>query len=65
MEFNELIQIIGNIGFPVAVSSYLLIKLEKQLTILSNSINKLNTIISTKVGMVIDTNDDDNNKLIY
>lgn len=61
MEFNELIQIIGNIGFPVAVSSYLLIKLEKQLTILSNSINKLNTIISTKVGMVIDTNDDSNN----
>lgn len=61
MEFNELIQIVGNIGFPVAVSSYLLIKLEKQLTILSNSINKLNTIISTKVGMVIDTNDDSNN----
>lgn len=61
MEFNELIQIIGNIGFPVAVSSYLLIKLEKQLTILSHSINKLNTIISTKVGMVIDTNDDNNN----
>ena len=61
MEFNVLIQIIGNIGFPVAVSSYLLIKLEKQLTILSNSINKLNTIISTKVGMVIDTNDDSNN----
>lgn len=61
MEFNELIQIIGNVGFPVAVSSYLLIKLEKQLTILSNSINKLNTIISAKVGMVIDTNDDNNN----
>lgn len=61
MEFNELIQIVGNIGFPVAVSSYLLIKLEKQLTILSNSINKLNTIISAKVGMVIDTNDDSSN----
>ena len=59
MEFNELIQIIGNIGFPVAVSSYLLIKLEKQLTILSNSINKLNTIISTKLGVVIDNDDTD------
>ena len=58
MEFNELIGIIGNVGFPVAVSSYLLIKLEKQIITLSNSINKLNTIISTKVGMVIDTNDD-------
>ncbi|MBE6070333.1 MAG: YvrJ family protein [Clostridium butyricum] len=64
MEFNELIQIIGNIGFPVAVSSYLLIKLEKQLTILSNSISKLNTIISTKIGMVIDTNTDDKDNLI-
>ena len=58
MEFNELIGIIGNVGFPVAVSSYLLIKLEKQIITLSNSINKLNTIISNKVGMVIDTNDD-------
>ena len=58
MEFNELIGIIGNVCFPVAVSSYLLIKLEKQIITLSNSINKLNTIISTKVGMVIDTNDD-------
>ncbi|MGG7151207.1 YvrJ family protein [Clostridium neonatale] len=58
MEFNELIGIIGNVGFPVAVSSYLLIKLEKQIITLSNSINKLNTIISTKVGMVIDTNYD-------
>ena len=58
MEFNELIEIIGNVGFPVAVSSYLLIKLEKQIITLSNSINKLNTIISTKLGMVIDTNDD-------
>ena len=54
MTINELIGIIGNVGFPVAVSAYLLIRLEKQLDSLSNSINKLNNIISAKIGMVID-----------
>ena len=54
MDINDLIGLIGNVGFPVAVSGYLLIRLEKQLDSLSNSINKLNTIISAKVGMVID-----------
>jgi len=59
MEVNELIGLIGNVGFPVAVSAYLLIRLEKQINSLSSSINKLNTIISTKLGVVID-NDDSN-----
>ena len=54
MTINELIGIIGNVGFPVAVSAYLLIRLEKQLDSLSSSINKLNNIISAKIGMVID-----------
>lgn len=54
MTINELIGLIGNVGFPVAVSAYLLIRLEKQLDSLSNSINKLNNIISAKIGMVID-----------
>ena len=55
MEINELMNLIVNNGFPVAVSAYLLIRLEKQLGSLSTSINKLNTIISTKLGVVIDT----------
>lgn len=54
---NELMNMIGNVGFPVAVSAYLLIRLEKQLNSLSNSINKLNTIISTKLGVVIDSDE--------
>lgn len=58
MEINELINLIGNVGFPVAISAYLLIRLEKQINGLSSSINKLNTIISTKLGVVIDTNDE-------
>ncbi|WP_315081245.1 YvrJ family protein [uncultured Clostridium sp.] len=51
MDINELVNLIGNVGFPVAVSSYLLIRLEKQIHELNLSINKLNTIVSTKLGL--------------
>lgn len=54
MEISELINLIANVGFPVAISAYLLIRLEKQIMTLTFSINKLNTIISTKLGVVID-----------
>jgi hypothetical protein len=45
--------------------SLLLIRLEKQLTSLSASINKLNTIMSIKFGMVIDSGEEnaDNKKI--
>ncbi len=59
MEINELITLIANLGFPVAISAYLLIRLEKNLNSLTASINKLNTIISTKLGVVIDNGNDD------
>lgn len=55
MEVNELINLVVNNGFPVAVSCYLLIRLEKQLGSLSASINKLNSIISAKLGVAVDT----------
>lgn len=58
MDINELMGMIGNVGFPVAISAYLLIRLEKQLASLSAAINKLNTIVSTKLGVVIDTSND-------
>ena len=54
MEISELVNLIANVGFPVAISAYLLIRLEKQILTLTFSINKLNTIISTKLGIVID-----------
>ena len=54
MDITELVSLIGNVGFPVAVSAYLLIRLEKQINNLTSSIAKLNTIISTKLGVVID-----------
>ena len=54
MDISELINLIANVGFPVAISAYLLIRLEKQIMTLTFSINKLNTIISAKLGIVID-----------
>ena len=54
MEISELVNLIAIVGFPVAISAYLLIRLEKQIMTLTFSINKLNTIISTKLGIVID-----------
>ncbi|RII32584.1 YvrJ family protein [Clostridium chromiireducens] len=59
MEVNQLINLIVNNGFPVAVSAYLLIRLEKQIVSLSNSINKLNTIISAKLGVALDVDSSD------
>ena len=59
MEVNELMNLIVNNGFPVAVAAYLLIRLEKQINSLAGSINKLNTIISTKLGVVIDNDPGD------
>ncbi|MEQ8156398.1 MAG: YvrJ family protein [Clostridiaceae bacterium] len=59
MELNELAAIIGNVGFPVAIAAYVLIRLEKTIMGLTSSINKLNTIISTKLGYVIDDENDD------
>lgn len=58
MNINDLMGLIGNVGFPMAISAYLLIRLEKQLDTLACSINKLNNIISAKVGMVIDDTND-------
>ena len=46
-----------NNRFPVAVAADLLIRLETQIVSLSCSINKLNTIISTKLEIVINPND--------
>jgi len=67
MEVNELINLIVNNGFPVAVSAYLLIRLEKQIVSLVSSINKLSTLISAKLGVAIDTESstDDSHKVAW
>lgn len=62
MGINDLTGLITNAGFPIAVCAYLLFRLEKQLSNLSFSINKLNTIISAKLGVVIDSTSDNDVK---
>lgn len=57
MEINDLLNLIANVGFPVAISDYLLVRLEKQIMNLTYSINKLNTIVSTKLGIVINNDE--------
>ncbi len=57
MDVKDFVNLVANVGFPVTISAYLLIRLEKQIVSLSASINRLNTIISTKLGVVIDTTD--------
>jgi len=44
---EELLNIIGNVGFPIAVAAYLLIRIEAKLGELSNSITQLREAIIT------------------
>lgn len=43
---NDLLNIIGNVGFPIAVSVYLLVRLEGRLEVLTQSINNLSNVIN-------------------
>lgn len=44
---EELLNLIGNVGFPIAVSIYLLIRVEGQLSHLTNAILELREAIIT------------------
>ncbi|MHC1686093.1 MAG: YvrJ family protein [Clostridiaceae bacterium] len=43
---DNLVTLIGNVGFPIAVSVYLLVRIEGKLEVLSNSINNLSAVIN-------------------
>lgn len=46
---EEVVNLVANLGFPIAISLYLLIRIEGKLESLTNSINNLSqTIISMK-----------------
>ena len=47
---EELLNIIGNVGFPIAVSAYLLIRVEAKLGELSKAITQLREAIITLPG---------------
>jgi hypothetical protein len=52
---EDLYKAIANLGFPIAVATYLLIRIEGKMDSLAASINQLSTILSIKLG----NNDDD------
>ena len=43
---DNFVQIVGNVGFPIAISLYLLMRIEGKLEVLSNSINILSNVMS-------------------
>lgn len=46
MEYTLLVQILGNFGFPIAVTIFLLVKLEKKLENLEGVIHSLSKTIT-------------------
>ncbi len=47
---EELLKAVANLGFPIAVATYLLIRIEGKMDSLAASINQLSTILSIKLG---------------
>ncbi len=47
---DDMILLVGNFGFPVAVSVYLLVRIEGKLEALSESINALSQVIRSQIG---------------
>jgi hypothetical protein len=47
---EDFLTAIANVGFPIAVAAYLLIRVESKMDSLSASINQLSTILSIKLG---------------
>ncbi|RLC79712.1 MAG: YvrJ family protein [Chloroflexi bacterium] len=53
---HELIQMVGNVGFPIAVAVYLLLRVEKRLEELKNAVLDLKLAIE-KLSLLIDENE--------
>lgn len=48
MDNKTIVGIIQNVGFPIALSLYLLVRMEKKVDLLSNSISELARILAEK-----------------
>ena len=42
---NDFLTIITNVGFPITLSMYLLVRIEGKLQVLSDSINELSSVL--------------------
>ena len=51
MDMNDFLNMVANIGFPVAVTAYVLIRLEKQMSSLATSFNELNNSIQALINI--------------
>jgi len=47
VEIAEFVNLVGNNCFPIVVSAFLLIRLEKQMTNIATSVNTLSTIVTS------------------
>jgi len=45
-DIMDMVNLIGNVGFPIAVSLYLLVRIEGKLENLTNSINELTNVMT-------------------
>lgn len=48
--FEELTALVSTVGFPIGVSIYLLVRFEKKIEELNNSISNLTKVITTVMG---------------
>lgn len=48
---EDLLMAVANVGFPIAVAAFLLIRIESKLTSLVTSINQLSTILSVRLNL--------------
>jgi hypothetical protein len=47
---EDFLKAVGNVGFPIAVAAYLLIRIESKMDNLASSISQLSTILSIKLS---------------
>jgi flagellar biogenesis protein FliO len=47
---EDFLKAVANVGFPIVVAAYLLIRIESKMDSLAASINQLSTILSIKLG---------------
>lgn len=48
MELKSIVPIVQNVGFPITISIYLLVRMEKKIDQLTNSIVVLSKILESK-----------------
>lgn len=48
MELKSIVPVIQNVGFPITISMYLLIRMEKKIDQLTDSIRALSKILEAK-----------------